>query len=135
MKKIKYKIRKYLNAIGVDVYPIDYRNSVQSYLENLFVQRGVNEIWDVGANVGQYANMLRMIGFNGQIISFEPLPKAYEILKRKADKDNNWNTYGPFAISDKSGTIPFFETAEPIDGGSIGISDSFKIVPMGISKS
>ncbi len=114
MKKIKYKIRKYLNAIGVDVYPIDYRNSVQSYLENLFIQRGVNEIWDVGANIGQYANMLRMIGFNGQIISFEPLPMAYEILKRKAAKDKNWKIYGPFAISNAFGTLQFFETEDNV---------------------
>lgn len=114
MKKIKYKIRKFLNTFGIDVYPVDYRNSVQSYLENLFVQRGVNEIWDVGANVGQYANMLRMIGFNKQIISFEALPTPYEILKRKAEVDKNWTTYGPFAISDTIGMLPFFETEDDV---------------------
>ena len=43
-------------------------------------------ILDIGANIGQYAEYLRQIGFKNDIISFEPLNDAYEILKTKTKK-------------------------------------------------
>ena len=79
-KKLRYKIRNALLLCGIDVYPSDHRNSVQAFLQHLFVKKGVTSVWDVGANTGQYAEMLRNIGFKGSILSFEPIPEAWAIL-------------------------------------------------------
>ena len=87
MKKLKYKIRGILNKFGIDVYPFDYRNSVQSFLQALIAQHNLTEIWDVGANSGQYAQMLRFLNFRGKIISFEALPNAYSVLVTKSKTD------------------------------------------------
>jgi FkbM family methyltransferase len=50
--------------------------------------------------MGQYAKLSRKLGFKGEIISFEPLSKAYEILVLEAENDKKWNTYN-FALGNK----------------------------------
>ena len=46
-------------------------------------------MFDVGANAGQYADMIRnKCGFSGPIISFEPIPALANALKRRPSK--NW---------------------------------------------
>jgi FkbM family methyltransferase len=55
----------------------------------------VDCVFDVGANEGQYASMLRKkIGYKGDIISFEPIPAAIEILKKKSQRDRRWHVEG-----------------------------------------
>ena len=45
---------------------------------------------DVGANEGQYGLQMRRIGYQGRIISFEPLDSAREVLETAAAADGNW---------------------------------------------
>lgn len=52
--------------------------------------RGVNLVFDVGANVGQYAQSLRDYGYSKDILSIEPLPDAWEVLRKNAAKDPRW---------------------------------------------
>ena len=59
-------------------------------------------VFDVGANVGQYASGLRTIeGFEGTIISFEPNPRAFEKLNAAAANDPNWHCL-PYALGAKT---------------------------------
>lgn len=46
---------------------------------------------DVGANVGQWAQMVRASGYKGRILSFEPLSDAYALLKDASSEDPNWS--------------------------------------------
>ena len=64
-----------------------------------------NLVFDVGANTGQYASNLREIGYEGRIISFEPVLSAYSILKLKSDKDVSWQIAPRFAIGDQDSEI------------------------------
>jgi FkbM family methyltransferase len=50
----------------------------------------INTIIDVGANTGQYATEMYGLGFEGTIVSFEPLSKAYSILNHKIKSKKNW---------------------------------------------
>ena len=48
-------------------------------------------MFDVGANEGQYAHMLRdKVGYAGLIVSFEPIPEAFRILRKKSKGDPRW---------------------------------------------
>ncbi|HEX2847753.1 MAG TPA: FkbM family methyltransferase [Chitinophagaceae bacterium] len=45
---------------------------------------------DVGANTGIFGKELRMAGYNGAIVSFEPLRDAFQILSSVANQDPDW---------------------------------------------
>ncbi len=51
----------------------------------------VDVIFDIGANVGQFAQVLRIGGYQGHIISFEPLSSAYAALDATAASDPLWD--------------------------------------------
>lgn len=69
----------------------------KDYVARLFKHFGVECVFDVGANRGQYGKWLRSMGFKGKIISFEPQPGPFAILSRKAEKDGNWLCF-PWAL-------------------------------------
>lgn len=65
--------------------------------------RGVDTVLDVGANVGQYATLTRSAGFDGTIISCEPLSGAFAELSARADRDDRWNALN-VAVGAEPGT-------------------------------
>ena len=70
-------------------------------------------VLDVGANVGQYALMLREGGFGGKIVSFEPLADAHATLVRRAAADAGWQIAPRMAIGDRDGEALLEVSAEP----------------------
>jgi FkbM family methyltransferase len=69
-------------------------------------------VLDVGANLGQYAAMLREQGFGGRIVSFEPLADAHAALLRRAAKDARWQIAPRLAIGDRDGEVELEVSAE-----------------------
>jgi FkbM family methyltransferase len=48
-------------------------------------------VFDVGANAGQYAHMLRNeVGYQGPIVSFEPIPDLAAPLRTRAAQERSW---------------------------------------------
>ncbi|QOT72105.1 MULTISPECIES: FkbM family methyltransferase [Sphingobium] len=67
----------------------------------------VDCVFDVGANRGQYATMLRKdAGFDGTILSFEPNPDIFSELERNALSDRQWHVFN-MALSDFDGMASF----------------------------
>lgn len=82
-------LNKSLHKMGAQL--IRYPNTDIKRRMALLRHFGINKILDVGANVGDYAIGLRDLGFQGKIISFEPLAATYQELKKNATDDNNWD--------------------------------------------
>jgi len=62
------------------------------HLRRFFQHFAVDAVFDVGANQGQYAAQLRdEIGFQGHIISFEPVPELAARLAERAAADPRWH--------------------------------------------
>jgi FkbM family methyltransferase len=66
--------------------------------------RDVNCVFDVGANVGQYAKALRRCGYRGRIVSFEPVSELAEKLRLAASDDPDWLVF-QCAVGDEEGTM------------------------------
>jgi FkbM family methyltransferase len=62
----------------------------RGFLERFFTAFQVDCVFDVGANDGQYARRIRMAGFKGPVISFEPIPRLAAKLREHAKSDTNW---------------------------------------------
>src|SRR6266436_659552 len=70
----------------------DLRVFLPGHLKSVFATLRINCVFDVGANVGEYGLMLRRIGYQGRIISFEPVRGIFEKLKQTAAGDDAWTT-------------------------------------------
>jgi FkbM family methyltransferase len=63
----------------------------QMHLIRFFEHFSVDCVFDVGANIGQYRDLLRdKLGFTGPIISFEPIPELAADLRAKCSTDAKW---------------------------------------------
>jgi FkbM family methyltransferase len=72
-------------------------------LPALFEMYGVDCVIDVGAHEGEYAERLRKGGYEGQIVSFEPVPRAFAELERRAAGDSAWSVHR-LALGREDGT-------------------------------
>jgi FkbM family methyltransferase len=78
----------------------------RQFLRHLLRRLDVDCVIDVGANVGQYARLLRLIGFEGTILSFEPSPEAFRELRTASASDANWHIYD-YALGAEAGARRF----------------------------
>ena len=65
------------------------RDPLMSYFDAF----GIDCVFDVGANVGQYGTRLRRLGYRRRIESFEPIPTAYKRLEETASSDRLWESH------------------------------------------
>lgn len=63
------------------------------HLKELLTLLNINCVLDVGANRGQFAHELRGIGYQGHIISFEPIYREYSFMSQSFEHDANWTGY------------------------------------------
>mgnify|MGYP001231146318 CR=1 FL=1 len=66
---------------------------VHQHLAELFGRIAPDCVLDVGANTGQYGAMLRQHGYQGWIVSFEPVRSAFEELADTAKRDGRWRVF------------------------------------------
>ena len=114
MRKINILLKHLAGRIGDKVLPAVELSQLPEirHLRKLLVRYEVDCVFDVGANVGQYANMLRRrVGFNGLIISFEPTPRLEAKLRERFRKDPKWHGMS-VALSDTDGRASFSITAD-----------------------
>jgi FkbM family methyltransferase len=84
-----------------------YKYWEEESLRKFFFQYQPDCVFDVGANLGQYAAMLRQkVNYKGLLISFEPIPSAAAKLMELSKNDENWIVYD-HAISTSDGEQEF----------------------------
>jgi len=75
------------------------------HLTKILASRRIDLVFDIGANVGQYAKSLREHGYRGRIVSFEPVSSSWEQLVDAASRDPLWEVAPRCAIGEKDGEI------------------------------
>ena len=80
--------------------------SERQALRELLSKLQVNCVIDVGANEGQYARLLRRLGFTGQILSFEPNVEVFGLMQEAFAKDHAWRGLtAPWAVPKEKWTF------------------------------
>lgn len=62
------------------------------------ISLNIDLLIDIGANTGQSAIQARHEGYTKQILSFEPLFDAHELLCKNSEKDEKWSVFKRCAI-------------------------------------
>ena len=100
--------------LGYTVVPNWQLHTFQNtlYLRRLFEYLAVDCVLDVGANTGQYAAWLRdEVGYNGLIVSFEPIPRHAQALAHLAKQKPRW-VVNNYALGRTTGKQAFNITAD-----------------------
>jgi FkbM family methyltransferase len=118
---ILHSIKELALKVGVEVNWYNPAQSDTARLFRLLDYHKIDTILDVGANDGGYGNLLRRGGYEGAILSFEPLADAHAKLVQAASGDAAWQVAPRMAIGASSGEIEI---------NIAGNSTSSSILPM-----
>ena len=102
MKKL---VKKIVHSFGLELHRLTPTSSSVAQLLAALEHVRADIIFDVGANVGQFARELRSVGFAGDIVSFEPLTAAHSPLAKLALSDSKWFVHPRTAVGDHDGEI------------------------------
>jgi FkbM family methyltransferase len=86
---VKEIVKRTLKRFDIDISRSGFRKTINDYIAN----RNIDLVFDVGANVGQFATSLREKGYPGQIESFEPVTSVFHTLAQTARSDHHWNVH------------------------------------------
>jgi FkbM family methyltransferase len=102
MSNITFDVVKHTaQKMGIAVSRYPPPGSFLRHLREYLLHMEINVVLDVGANIGNYAKMVREIGYKGKIISFEPVPATFKQLHEAMRDDPHW--FGePFGLSDEN---------------------------------
>ena len=99
---LRDRFNRVARRLGYEVRQYTPLRSLAAAREELLAK--VDVVLDVGANSGQYGEMLRELGFAGRLVSLEPVAEAYAELERRAAADGAWEAVR-VAASDVDGEI------------------------------
>jgi FkbM family methyltransferase len=102
--RIKQPARSLLRRFGYTVFkarpPRDLSNPLpvelaahRLLLRAVLESRGINCVIDIGAHTGGYGNQLREAGYQGEIVSIEPVAASFNALTARAEHDPRWRVH------------------------------------------
>lgn len=90
MGMLSTAVKSGLRKLGYVASRYDHKRDPLAVRKHFLEVHGINLVLDVGANSGQFAQQLIESGYNGKIVSFEPLSAAFEALSEAAQNYSNW---------------------------------------------
>lgn len=114
-------------ATGLHVRLKRFTPSASEDLRNamLFKHMGITHVIDIGANTGQFAESLYDFGFQGKVISFEPVSSAYRALQKRAAAYPGWQVAERCAIGSTDGEIEINISDDTVFSSILEIKDSY----------
>ena len=99
---MKKTLRNALNKCGFDlVRTKNAHEDLSKHLTNVLLSREIDCVLDVGANSGQFGMFIRALGYEGYIISFEPVSSVFVKLKEICKADAKWLCFD-YALGNKN---------------------------------
>ncbi len=122
-------IRNIVRKTGFDLVRYPYRDRASEFAYNQMLEaQNIDLIFDIGANVGQYATETYEMGFAGTIVSFEPMSKEYAtLLQTKKDSGiKDWIVAPQAAIGNLDGEIVINISANSVSSSIMDLTDYTK---------
>jgi FkbM family methyltransferase len=123
--------------MGIDIIRTNNRNhsdcSEYRSLLSLLNRTSVEMILDVGANIGQFAKGMLSSGYQGEIISFEPLRSEHQRLCAAANGVTNWKIAPRTAIGAAAGELNINISANSISSSLLAMLESHTLASETIS--
>ena len=117
-------IKKLTRNFGFEINTRNLYTSEGVRLKKLFDYHKVSLVIDIGANEGQYSQLIREAGFLGRILSFEPLSASYKILHSKCQKDKHWDAPIQTAIGKFDGEVTIHISENFVSSSILTILDA-----------
>lgn len=83
---------------------------------------GIDVLLDVGANRGQYVSWVRRAGYEGRVVSFEPIPSVIADMRSRLAADPSWSGM-EIALGAAAGTVDFHVTADTVTSSTLPPGD------------
>jgi FkbM family methyltransferase len=125
---VREHIKRAVRRMGYEVRQYTPLRSYTAARGALFASLGIDVVVDVGANAGQYGELLRELGFRGRLVSLEPEPGAYAALERAAAADGRWRALR-VAAADVDGEIELRVTADSRSSSVLARNERFADQP------
>lgn len=82
-----------LAAAGLTMSKLPERNTLERQLKTIFKNQKVDCVIDVGAHHGEFGQVLREIGYQGRVVSFEPSEVAFRRVSEISGRDSLWEVH------------------------------------------
>lgn len=116
MKLLRYCMNKVEDFFGIVVL----RSSQHSGTNMLGLRKmNFSNIFDVGANIGQFASQTRNTHPKSQIHSFEPVPEAYEKLSAWAASQDNMVKVNNVGLSSECQELSMYKHDDHLPSSSV----------------
>jgi FkbM family methyltransferase len=117
-------IKKFAQRFGILLRKYNAATSEELRRIKLLQHYKVDLVFDIGANKGQYATGIIDAGYNGKIVSFEPLSSVYSIIENESKKYKNWELATRCAIGAKKEEIEINISANSVSSTLLTMLDS-----------
>jgi len=101
VKSLKSFAKNILSEFGIHVSR-SAPEHLDAHLRAIIRKLELNCILDVGAHHGEYGKTLREVGYEGRILSFEPVSAHFKVLADQSRDDPKWEIH-PIALGDQDG--------------------------------
>jgi FkbM family methyltransferase len=99
------RLERLIRSFGWEVRRLDPDIGLDTFLWFMLPHLGVNVVLDVGARHGEFASILRQLGYTGRIVSFEPVHANMLELRRRMGSDPQWQGF-QLALGSAAGLLP-----------------------------
>jgi FkbM family methyltransferase len=131
---MKRLARQTAQMLGLEVRRSGPASRPDLRLSHYLAQEKIEQLIDVGANRGQFAELIFSAGYDGEIVSIEAMPTAHgELVDRARNSVHNWRILPAMALSATSGTTTFHVNSSDATSSLLAASDAARLSIPGIT--
>ncbi len=101
----------------------------EELLGDVLARCEIDCVIDAGAHLGQFGEFLRGLGYEGEIVSFEPVLPVFAALAKAASADERWQAHR-LALGDEDGTGEL-NVPEATDFASFLLPNAYSLAEFG----